>query len=141
VEFLNDLDWTQIMGFSVVAVGGWWSARWAWSKLPKSEQGGPAALAAVQAAAAAVKLHDQVTDERIEQLEERVHRLEQIIVENNKEKERLLRRIADLDSEIDYLLRWVAALMEQLKKAGVIPLRYEEIRHRNPTGDFDDPRV
>jgi len=110
---------------STIVVG-----RWAYTKLPKKDMGA-AALVTVQAASAAVELNNQVTDQRLEQLEERVGRLELIIIEKNEKLSKAYAKIELLEKECSLLLRWIAALSEQVTLAGVIPITIDEIQGRD----------
>jgi uncharacterized coiled-coil protein SlyX len=68
---------------------------------------------------------DVVMDARLEQLEERVTVLEELVVEKEN-------KIRLLEAEIKRLLRWIAVLVEQVHKAGEVPITLEEIEHYDP---------
>lgn len=120
---MEAIEWGQVIAAAVVVAGTALTGRWAWSKLPKKDMGA-SALATVQAAQAAVHLMDQVTDERMAQLEQRVTRLEEIL----EEKEGVIKR---LEAEIKALLRWIQALIEQVTSLGQEPVTLKDIEWRN----------
>ena len=130
----DGLDSTQILVAIILTAGSMVVGRWAWSKLPKRDMGS-SALATVQAARAAVDLMDDVNEARLSQLEERVARLEEIIVEKDAELKKRQEKIRLLEVEIQTLLRWIAALVEQVHQNGGIPITLNEIRYL----DGDEP--
>ena len=128
----ENLDWNQIIPAGLVMVATIWTGRWVWSKLPKKDMGA-AALASVNAAKAAVELSDQIHDERVSALEDRVLVLETLVIEKEGIIERQNAKIRALEVEIDLLLRWIAALSEQLTQNGIMPVsrdRAESLERR-----------
>jgi len=119
----SEIDWTTLLPALATVAVGYFTARWAWSKLPKRDVG-TAALTTVQAAEAAVNLHMKVNDERIEQLEARVTQLENLVIEKEN-------KITALLGDIKMLERWIAVLLEQLSKHGIEPVTLDEIRAAN----------
>ena len=81
---------------------------------------GSAALAGTEAAEKAIRIQDGV----IEDLQARVLRLEEIVIEKED-------RIIMLETEIKNLDRWIAVLLEQMSQAGVIPVTLAEILHKD----------
>ena len=118
---VETLDWNQLIPAILVTGTAIVTGRWVWSKLPKKDMGA-AALASVNAARAAVELSEQVHEERLEHLEERVLVLETLLIEKEGIIERQNEKIRSLESEMDLLLRWIAALSEQLTQAGIQPI-------------------
>ena len=94
-------------------------------RIPKRDVGS-AALAAVEAAAKASDMLEESYEQKVDDLADRVKRLEEILVEREDE-------ISKLEQERLLLLQWIAALTEQMeqlaKKTGqpVIPITFQEI--------------
>jgi hypothetical protein len=124
------IEWSTLIPAAFVFASTIIVGRWAYTKLPKKDMGA-AALATVQAAREAVALNDQVTNQRLEQLEERVGRLEEIIVEKDQKLEKSYAKIELLEKECSLLLRWIAALSEQVTLAGKVPISLDEIQGRD----------
>lgn len=126
---MDQIDWNAIIPAAFVALAGLISGRWVWSKLPKKDMGA-AALASVNAAKAAVALADQIHEERLAQLEERVSILEQLVIEKDVVIAQQNEKIRELEKEIDLLLRWIASLSEQLTQEGIRPVGRGEAENR-----------
>ena len=65
---------------------------------------------------------------RVNELESRLQRMAE---EHEREVEGLLTTIANLEKENGFLLRWIAALVEQVRQRGGSPIGIEEIRKRD----------
>ena len=120
----EQVEWGQVLAAAIVVGGSLITGRWAWNKLPKKDIGSTA-LASVQAAGEAIELIKAANDERIEALEARVKRLEELGIEKD-------RKIQKLETEIKALLRWIQALIEQVHSLGQDPIMMDDIAWREP---------
>ena len=96
--------------------------------IPKKDTGN-VANQTVDAAGKAMDLLEDSYERKIDDLETRVARLEEIILERDAELVKAREKIVRLEREIKDFLRWIAVLSEQVTKNGDVPITLDEIRH------------
>lgn len=109
-------------------------AWFAWRR-DKPEKGALAVDKSMDAAGKALDMQEDAYERQLaivsveqEHLKARVTRLEEMLIEKEE-------KIVLLEEERSLLLRWIAALSEQITQNGVVPISLEEIKHLDGFGD------